>query len=118
MKFDDIIALAKAGYKPNEVKELLAMATEPEPEKEPEPEPEKEPEPEPEKESKEEKLKEEQTSIDVDYKKLYEESQKALDKANESLKKAQAINNRKDVSNDGNKKTDADIVNDLVRSFM
>ena len=105
MKFDDIIALAKAGYKPNEVKELLAMA---EPTPEPDPEPEK----------KEEKPEEIQTSIDTDYKKLYEESQKALDKANESLKKAQAMNNRKDVSNDGNKKSDAEIVNDWARSFM
>ena len=105
MKFDDIIALAKAGYKPNEVKELLAMA---EPTPEPDPEPEK----------KEEKPEEVQNSIDTDYKKLYEESQKALDKANESLKKAQAMNNRKDVSNDGNKKSDAEIVNDWARSFM
>ena len=113
MKFDDIIALAKAGYKPNEVKELLAMA---ETTQEPDPEPTPEPDPEPEK--KEEKPEEVQTSIDTDYKKLYEESQKALDKANESLKKAQAMNNRKDVSNDGNKKSDAEIVNDWVRSFM
>ena len=44
MKFDDIIALAKAGYKPNEVKELLAMA-EPTPEPDPEPTPESDPEP-------------------------------------------------------------------------
>lgn len=113
MKFDDIIALAKAGYKPNEVKELLAMA---EPTPEPDPEPTPEPDPEPEK--KEEKPEEVQNSIDTDYKKLYEESQKALDKANESLKKAQAMNNRKDVSNDGNKKSDAEIVNDWARSFM
>ena len=113
MKFDDIIALAKAGYKPNEVKELLAMATEPEPTPEPTPEPEKEPEPEP------TPAKEPQHSLDEDYKKLYEESQQALKKAEESLKVAQAKNNRMDVSNnDGNKKTDADIINDLARSFM
>lgn len=115
MKFDDIIALAKAGYKPNEVKELLAMATEPEPTLEPDQEPTQEHEPE---QPKEEKSEEVQTTIDTDYKKLYEESQKALDKANESLKKAQAMNNRKDVSNDGNKKSDAEIVNDWARSFM
>ena len=113
MKFDDIIALAKAGYKPNEVKELLAMA-----EPTPEPDPEPIPEPDPEPEQKEEKPEEVQISIDTDYMKLYEESQKALDKANESLKKAQAMNIRKDVSNDGNKKSDADIINDLARSFM
>ena len=113
MRFDDIIALAKAGYKPGEVKELLAMATEPEPIPEPEPEPTPEPTPEP------EPATEPQHSLDEDYKKLYEESQKDLKKANESLKKAQALNNRMDVSNnDGNKKTDAEIVNDWARSFM
>lgn len=60
MNIKDIIALAKAGYKPGEIKELLELAVpEPEPEKEPEPEPEqKEPEP--------------------DYKAMYEESQKKL----------------------------------------
>lgn len=62
MNIKDIIALAKAGYKPGEIKELLELAVpEPEPPKEepaPEPEPEKEPEP--------------------DYKAMYEESQKKL----------------------------------------
>ena len=58
MNIKDIIALAKAGYKPGEIKELLELAVpEPEPEKEPEPE-QKEPEP--------------------DYKAMYEESQKKL----------------------------------------
>lgn len=60
MNIKDIIALAKAGYKPGEIRELLELAVpEPEPPKEePEPEPEKEPEP--------------------DYKAMYEESQKKL----------------------------------------
>ena len=60
MNIKDIIALAKAGYKPGEIKELLELAVpDPEPEKAPEPE-QKEPEPEP------------------DYKAMYEESQKKL----------------------------------------
>lgn len=62
MNIKDIIALAKAGYKPGEIKELLELAVpeptaDPEPAADPEPEP-KEPEP--------------------DYKAMYEESQKKL----------------------------------------
>ena len=43
MKITDIIALAKQGYKPADIKELLTLA---EPEKDPEPKKEKDPEPE------------------------------------------------------------------------
>lgn len=39
MKFSDIVALAKAGYKPADVKELLDLCeTDPETKKDPEPE--------------------------------------------------------------------------------
>ena len=96
MKFEDLIAFAKAGYKPADVKELLEMQIEsnqPDPEPEPTPEPEPEPEPEP------------------DYKKLYEESQV-------KLKEAQKANVNRDVSNSGDNSSDEDIVNDLFRSFM
>ena len=100
MKFEDLVAFAKAGYKPADVKELLEMQIEsnqpepePEPIQEPEPEPIQEPEPEP------------------DYKKLYEES---LAK----LKEAQKANVLKDVSSSDDNKSDDDIVKDLFRSFM
>lgn len=46
--FKDLVDLARNGYKPSDVKELLTMMKE-EPEKEPEEEPEKAPEKEPEK---------------------------------------------------------------------
>lgn len=63
MNIKDIIALAKAGYKPGEIKELLELAV-------PDPEPEKkDPEPDPEPEKKD---------TEPDYKAMYEESQKKL----------------------------------------
>lgn len=63
MNIKDIIALAKAGYKPGEIKELLELAV-------PDPEPEKkDPEPDPEPERKD---------PEPDYKAMYEESQKKL----------------------------------------
>ena len=92
MKFEDLVAFAKAGYKPADVKELLEMQIESN-QPEPEPEPIQEPEPEP------------------DYKKLYEES---LAK----LKEAQKANVLKDVSSSDDNKSDDDIVKDLFRSFM
>lgn len=67
MNIKDIIALAKAGYKPGEIKELLELAV---PEPEPEPEPKKEPEP--------EQKEPEQKEPEPDYKAMYEESQKKL----------------------------------------
>ena len=105
MKFEDLITFAKAGYKPAEVKELLELQIEnnqPEPEPTPEPEPEPTPEPEPEPEPTPEP--------EPDYKKLYEESQKAL-------KEAQEANVRKDASKSDDK-SDEDIVNELFRSYM
>lgn len=108
MKFEDLVAFAKAGYKPADVKELLEMQIEsnqPEPEPEPTPEPEPEPTPEPEPEPTPE------PEPEPDYKKLYEESQA-------KLKEAQKANVLKDVSNSDDKKSDDDIVKDLFRSFM
>lgn len=48
MKISDIIELAKLGYKPGDIKELLSMETDkkdPEPDDKKDPEPEKDPEP-------------------------------------------------------------------------
>lgn len=63
MNIKDIIALAKAGYKPGEIKELLELAV-PEPEPAKDPEPATDPEP--------------AKDAEPDYKAMYEESQKKL----------------------------------------
>ena len=90
MNIKDIIALAKAGYKPGEIKELLELAV-------PDPEPEKnDPEPDPEPENKD---------PEPDYKAMYEESQK-------KLLAAQKANQRQQVDVP-EEKTLADILKDV-----
>ena len=65
MKFSDILDLARQGYKPSDIKELMSMETEPKTETKPETEPETKPETKPE--------------TEPDYKKLYEDTLKRLD---------------------------------------
>lgn len=108
MKLDDIIALAKQGYKPADIKELIEISKE-----EPKEEEDQKEELEETKDSKEElqEPKEElQEPKDIDYKKLYEESQQAL-------KDAQKKNIKKDASS-SEEKTDSEILEDFARSFM
>lgn len=95
MKFSDMITLAKAGYKIADIKELLSLATdEPtEPKDVTEPKP-TEPTPEPTKPTEpgdgEPSEPTEPAEPEPDYKKLYEDTQKAL-------KEAQAANRKGDT---------------------
>lgn len=104
MKVTDLIAFAKAGWKPADVREFLDKIEQPqEPEQEqesPEPEAEQEPEtPEPE---------EDPTEEEPDYKALYE----AEKKQREELQKQNTRKEQPDpVSED-------DILGNLVREFM
>lgn len=95
MKFSDILDLARQGYKPSDIRELLSMDTEPEtkPETEPETKPETEHETEPE------------TKPETDYKKLYEETLKRLDDLQKS-------NRRKPIEEH------EDTVNDIIREVF
>ena len=77
MKFSDILDLARQGYKPSDIRELLSMELEPKPEPEPEPKPEPEP----------------------DYKKMYEETLKRLDDLQKS-NRLKPIKEHKDTVND------------------
>lgn len=101
MKFSDILDLARQGYKPSDIRELLSMDTEPETKSEPETEPEtkSEPDNEPEPEPKPE------PEPETDYKKLYEETLKRLD----ALQKA---NQRKPIEEH------EDTVNDIIRDVF
>ena len=67
--FNDVVSLAKAGWKPSDVKAILEM------DQKKDPEPEKELQP----VSKSEEKKE-QAEPEIDYKAKYEEAQKKLDK--------------------------------------
>lgn len=107
MKLLDRITLLKAGYTRREIDQMIedeqqapAAVEQPEPEAAPEPEaePEAAPEPEPDPEP------------ETDYKSLYE----AERKAKEALQKQ----NRDRDRTDNTKKSDADVVKDVVDSFF
>lgn len=91
LNISDIVALAKAGYKPAEVKELIALS-----EKETQPKPEEQPgapaapseptteSPEPKKATENEVKADKPEEKEIDYKELYEKSQQDLKKAQEA----------------------------------
>lgn len=115
IKFYDILALARNGYTPADIKELLALKVD-EPEAKPHSEehsddvPPADEKPEGEKEPKTE------AEEEPDYKALYEESQKNLKEAQKNLEEAQKANIKQSI----NKETPDDnkTVYDIVRSFM
>ena len=112
MTIADIIALAKQGYKPGDIKELIELAKtvpEPEPEKK-EPE-KKEPESEPEKKEPEKK------EPGFDYAAEIEKLKQENEKIKTDLAAAQAENRR--ASNPETKtESDEDVLKDIVVSFM
>lgn len=102
MKFDDIVALAKQGYKPADIRELLAISTESKEVDEPATSDEdSQPATGENAETKkpEEKKPEETKETEPDYKALYEKSQ-------EDLKKAQSFNVNKSVEKENKKSID------------
>lgn len=122
MIFSDLVALAKAGYRPADVKEILKMDKVPAGNEEPaetaaeasaQPEPEKEaaaavPTPSEDKEPNTQALQNEVEAL-----------KKQLEKAQADLRLAQQANTRTDVSQGENKKPDTTaILDDLVRSYM
>ena len=91
MKLEDIIALAKAGYKPSDIKELVKLAEEPEEPNEPE-------EPEEPKEPKEP-----------------DERDKQIEELQDQIKKLQDSKSREDISGD---KHDKESLVDIFRDFI
>lgn len=95
LNISDIVALAKAGYKPAEVKELIALS-----EKDSQPKPEEQPgataakseptteSPEPKKAPENAEKAEEPKKEEINYKELYEKSQQDLKKAQEANRSA------------------------------
>lgn len=113
--FGDIVALAKAGFTPAAVKELMAMDKQQTPAEEPaeilpkegvQPEEEKAPE-EPEKEEAKPELKDNKT----------EELQKQIDDLKKQLKEAQKNNTKKNLSNEV-PASKTNTIDEIVRSFM
>ena len=109
MKFTDILELAKQGYTPKDIKELLELnVSDNSEEKPPEEVRTEEAATDAPNEQNDEATREREEVLD--YKKLYEESQ-------EKLKKAQKENINQNISNP-NQKSNEDIINELARSFM
>lgn len=116
MKFGDLIALAKAGYKPSEIKELLSMDAESSAgvEKPAETAPKEETQPEPEKT--EEKPAEPEAEKPEDINNDMHELQAEIDRLRQQLAKAQKENTMTDMS--GSLKDPQEELNEIVRRFM
>lgn len=107
MKFSDILALAKNGYSPKDIKDLLALADPEEPEQKQEQDPEQKQEPDPEqKQEPEPEQKQEPEDKDA----------KIID-LEKKIAELQKLNTTKDLS-DKKPKSDDDIFNELMREFM
>ena len=115
LNLNDIIALAKQGYKPSDVKELIELSQTAEASQADQEQPKEIPE---QPEEAKEAPKEEEKKVDadeadkiVDYKKKVEELEKKLS----DLQKA---NTKQNADKSENKKSDADLFADVVKSFM
>ena len=110
--FGDLVALAKAGYTPAQVKEILALqpSEAPAAEKPAETEPKESPQPEQEKAEPEKKAEEGE-----DMQATVADLQKKLAAAEEKLKNLQQQNSTKDNST---QKPAGDPIEDIVRGFM
>ena len=108
----DVVALAKAGYKIGEVKEIMAMANVPEVVQAPSPkecensEAQKEPEKEP------------ATSPEPDYKAMFEAEQKKNEELSSKLDAAQKANIASDVSNSQTKISTSETINNIFKDVI
>ena len=115
----DVVELAKAGYKPGEVKEIIAMAnvTEETPESAPK-----------ESESTEAKKEPETTPVaspELDYKQMFETQkaqnesmQKQIDELNSKLASAQKTNISSDVSGNHAKVSTSETINNIFKDVI
>lgn len=113
MKLTDIIELAKQGYKPNDIKELISLSeSEPEPTPAPDDGEQKTPEEGPGKEEPEGAKKDPTNSDDdVDYRSLYEAEKEKTSKLQKMITSA-------DMSGSDNRESDSDIFASLMQEFM
>lgn len=122
LNLTDIVALAKQGYKPNDIKELIELTKEA-PEEKPEDQ-EKQPKPEePEKPSEDKPEEEEKkdgaaSNDQLDYKEEVEKLKAQLQETENKLSKLQKENVRRNADTDENKKSDAEAFADVMKSFM
>lgn len=115
LNLNDIIALAKQGYKPSDIKELIELSKTEEASEDQKVQPTEIPEDKPEEKEapKEEDQKDGADSEDkiVDYKKKAEELEK-------KLSEMQKANTKQNADKSENKKSDAELFADVMKSFM
>ena len=112
----DILAFAKAGWKPADVKEVIALSESKAASEEPEAAPE-------DTQAQPETVKETETPVQtkeevLDYKKMYEDTQKQIESLQADLKKAQSLNTSQNVAPDKPKITGQEAVNNIFREVI
>lgn len=121
LNLTDIVALAKQGYKPNDIKELIELTKEA-PEGKPEdqekqPIPEEPEKPSEDKPEEEEKKDGEASNGQLDYKEEVKKLKAQLQETENKLSKLQKENVRRNADT-GDEKPDAEAFADVMRSFM
>ena len=115
MNLQDIIALAKQGYTPKDIKELIALGSDDlEKEKPPAEDHTQEDKPDEANDQKDDATQE--AEQELDYKKLYEEEQQKVSSLTSQLEASQKKNTTENMQ--GDVIQNQDIINDLARSFM
>ncbi len=122
LNLTDIVALAKQGYKPNDIKELIELTKEA-PEGKPEDQAQQPKPEEPEKPSEDKPIEDNQkdgaaSSDQLDYKEEVEKLKAQLQETENKLSKLQKENVRRNADTDEHKKSDAEAFADVMKSFM
>lgn len=116
LNLTDIVALAKQGYKPNDIKELIELTKEAPAETEVQPTTEEAPA---EIKPTEDNQKDGEASNDqLDYKEEVEKLKAQLQETENKLTKLQKENTRRNADTDENKKSDAEAFADVMKQFM
>ena len=118
LNLTDIVALAKQGYKPNDIKELIELTKEAPAEPTPEEQPKTDEKPAEDKPKDEEKKDGEASNDQLDYKEEVEKLKAQLQETENKLSKLQKENVRRNADTDENKKSDAEAFADVMKSFM
>lgn len=114
MQFSDIIALAKQGYTPKDIRDLLDLTVDGTEHKPPEEDGPEEAEIDGSDEQKDHATQDVEEVLD--YKALYEESKHKIEDLTKQLESSQKKNVKENMQGDIPK--NQDIINDLARSFM
>ena len=108
----DVLAFAKAGYKPSDVKEIMAMAESTEEAPTPASEPDVK------HEAKKDPEGTQDDSKEPDYKSMFEELQKKNDELSSQIKQMQTSNITKDVSGTASRVSAQETVNNIFKDII